>query len=138
MEDHAPSKSHSGSSYVSTNTSVKSEMAIINHNNNNNNNGVGQKTLVDHQVTTITTTTAKLASKPQSQVEVNLAQVDVDRTERASEASGAILALTLGLSITGLLLVLVGCRLRMVHRRLRRGRSPFAHDADYLVNGMYL
>jgi hypothetical protein len=44
-----------------------------------------------------------------------------------------------GLCITGIMAVLIGCRLRMVKRRLRRGgKSPYAHDADYLVNGMYL
>lgn len=44
-----------------------------------------------------------------------------------------------GLCITGIMAVLVGCRLRVVRRRLRRGgKSPYAHDADYLVNGMYL
>lgn len=80
----------------------------------------------------------KMVAKSQSRVEVNLAEVDITRSERSSESSAAILALTLGLSITGLLLVLVGCRLRMIRRRLLRGRSPYAHDADYLVNGMYL
>jgi len=44
-----------------------------------------------------------------------------------------------GLCITGIMVVLVACRLRVVRRRLRRGgKSPYAHDADYLVNGMYL
>ncbi|XP_054264350.1 low-density lipoprotein receptor-related protein 11 isoform X2 [Macrosteles quadrilineatus] len=52
---------------------------------------------------------------------------------------GAILSLTMGLCVTGIMLVLVGCRMRMVRRRMRRGsKSPYAHDADFLVNGMYL
>jgi hypothetical protein len=39
----------------------------------------------------------------------------------------------------GITVVLVGCRVRAVRRRLRRGgKSLYAHDADYLVNGMYL
>ncbi|KAL0267598.1 UNVERIFIED_CONTAM: hypothetical protein PYX00_009826 [Menopon gallinae] len=53
--------------------------------------------------------------------------------------SGAILSLTLGMCITAIMIVLVGCRLRVVRRRMRRsGKSPYAHDPDFLVNGMYL
>ncbi|KAL1491896.1 hypothetical protein ABEB36_012418 [Hypothenemus hampei] len=51
---------------------------------------------------------------------------------------GAILSLTLGLIITGIMAILIGCRLRGVRRRLRKGGKGYAHDADYLVNGMYL
>ncbi|CAH1131802.1 unnamed protein product [Ceutorhynchus assimilis] len=51
---------------------------------------------------------------------------------------GAILSLTLGLIITGVMAILIGCRLRVVRRRLRKGGKGYAHDADYLVNGMYL
>lgn len=39
--------------------------------------------------------------------------------------------------LTTLMAVMLGCRVRAARRR-RRGKSPFAHDADYLVNGMYL
>lgn len=41
-----------------------------------------------------------------------------------------------GVLMTGVLGVLAGCRARAARRR-RRGK-PLAHDADYLVNGMYL
>lgn len=51
---------------------------------------------------------------------------------------GAVVALALGLAITALLLVFVGCRLRNVKRRIRRGRPLNSNEADYLVNGMYL
>ncbi|XP_030759290.1 low-density lipoprotein receptor-related protein 11 isoform X2 [Sitophilus oryzae] len=51
---------------------------------------------------------------------------------------GAILSLTLGLIITAVMAILIGCRLRVVRRRLRKGGKGYAHDADYLVNGMYL
>lgn len=45
----------------------------------------------------------------------------------------------LGVCITAALAVLVGCRLRLVRRKVRRhGKAPHAHDPDYLVNGMYL
>ncbi|XP_049868114.1 uncharacterized protein LOC126368261 [Pectinophora gossypiella] len=50
----------------------------------------------------------------------------------------AVLLLVLGVAMTGAMGVLVGCRARAARRRLRRAGKPFAHDADYLVNGMYL
>jgi len=50
----------------------------------------------------------------------------------------AILVLALGLSITALLLIFAGCRLRTVKRRLRKGRPLNSNEADYLINGMYL
>lgn len=44
-----------------------------------------------------------------------------------------------GLSVTAVLVLLVGCRLRSLKRHLRtRGRGGHTRDADYLVNGMYL
>ncbi|XP_026476596.1 uncharacterized protein LOC113382457 [Ctenocephalides felis] len=57
----------------------------------------------------------------------------------AERPGGAVLSLTLGVCITAALAVLIGCRLRLVKRRVRRhGKSAHAHDPDYLVNGMYL
>ena len=54
------------------------------------------------------------------------------------ETNSAVIALTLGLFVTTILIVIVGCRMKSFKQRLaRRGRS-LAHDADYLVNGMYL
>ncbi|XP_071962207.1 uncharacterized protein [Antedon mediterranea] len=53
--------------------------------------------------------------------------------------TSAILPLAFGLLITVLLLLLVGCRLRQVNRRLRYGRlKTNVAEADYLINGMYL
>lgn len=47
--------------------------------------------------------------------------------------------LFVGIIITAALAVLVGCRATVVRRRTRRGgKSQYAHDADFLVNGMYL
>lgn len=44
-----------------------------------------------------------------------------------------------GMCVTAVTIVLVGCRMRTVRRRMRRGgKSAYAHDADFLVNGMYL
>ena len=48
------------------------------------------------------------------------------------------MALALGLAITLILLIFVGCRLRTVKRRLRKGRALHSNEADYLINGMYL
>ncbi|XP_078592296.1 low-density lipoprotein receptor-related protein 11-like isoform X4 [Branchiostoma floridae x Branchiostoma japonicum] len=56
-----------------------------------------------------------------------------------SPASGAVLPLALGLAVTALLLLVVGCRLRQVKGRLKYGRSLATNaEADYLINGMYL
>ncbi|XP_012281163.1 low-density lipoprotein receptor-related protein 11 [Orussus abietinus] len=52
--------------------------------------------------------------------------------------TGAIISLALGLTATAIMAALIACRLRVVRRRGRRGHGPYAHDADYLVNGMYL
>lgn len=55
----------------------------------------------------------------------------------AETASGAVLSLTLGLILTCIMALLIACRLR-VRRRMRKSGKSYAHDADYLVNGMYL
>ncbi|XP_043285859.1 uncharacterized protein [Venturia canescens] len=51
---------------------------------------------------------------------------------------GAVISLALGLTATAIMAALIACRLRVVRKRGRRGHGPYAHDADYLVNGMYL
>lgn len=65
----------------------------------------------------------------------------IDRSDvkdgAAETPGGAVLSLTLGLIITCILALLIGCRLR-VRKRMRKGGKSYAHDADYLVNGMYL
>ncbi|XP_076659573.1 uncharacterized protein LOC143362935 [Halictus rubicundus] len=50
---------------------------------------------------------------------------------------GAVISLALGLTITAITATLIVCRLRVVRRRGKR-HGPYAHDPDYLVNGMYL
>lgn len=49
-----------------------------------------------------------------------------------------IIALSVGLAFTLILLVFVTCRLCTVRRRLRKGRPLHSNEADYLINGMYL
>lgn len=51
---------------------------------------------------------------------------------------GAVISLALGLTVTAITATLIACRLRVVRRRGKRGHGLYAHDADYLVNGMYL
>lgn len=56
----------------------------------------------------------------------------------STSSKGAIIVLSLGLVISALLLFFVGCRLRTVKKRLRKGRPLNSNEADYLINGMYL
>lgn len=51
---------------------------------------------------------------------------------------GAILPLALGLIISALLLLMVGCRLWLVRRRLKKALPLTTEESDYLINGMYL
>ncbi|KAJ8385926.1 hypothetical protein AAFF_G00178880 [Aldrovandia affinis] len=53
-------------------------------------------------------------------------------------ASGAVLPLALGLIITALLLLMVGCRLRLVRHKLKKAKPITSEESDYLINGMYL
>ncbi|XP_058468912.1 low-density lipoprotein receptor-related protein 11 [Solea solea] len=52
--------------------------------------------------------------------------------------SAAILPLALGLIITALLLLIIGCRLRLVRHKLKKARPLTTEESDYLINGMYL
>nr|XP_046229372.1 low-density lipoprotein receptor-related protein 11 [Scatophagus argus] len=52
--------------------------------------------------------------------------------------SGAILPLALGLIITALLLLMIGCRLKLVRHKLKKARPLTTEESDYLINGMYL
>ncbi|KAM6914968.1 low-density lipoprotein receptor-related protein 11 [Xenentodon cancila] len=52
--------------------------------------------------------------------------------------SGAILPLALGLLITALLLLMIGCRLRLVRHKMKKARPLTTEESDYLINGMYL
>ncbi|XP_069017974.1 low-density lipoprotein receptor-related protein 11 isoform X1 [Embiotoca jacksoni] len=52
--------------------------------------------------------------------------------------SGAILPLALGLVITALLLLMIGCRLKLVRHKLKKARPLTTKESDYLINGMYL
>ncbi|XP_065075728.1 uncharacterized protein LOC135699402 isoform X2 [Ochlerotatus camptorhynchus] len=63
----------------------------------------------------------------------------VDHDGQAERPGGAVLSLTLGAILTAALAILIGCRMKVARRRVRRqGKGGYAHDADFLVNGMYL
>lgn len=52
--------------------------------------------------------------------------------------AGAILPLALGILITALLLLMIGCRLKLVRHKLKKARPLTTEESDYLINGMYL
>ncbi|XP_074603336.1 uncharacterized protein LOC141856803 [Brevipalpus obovatus] len=59
--------------------------------------------------------------------------------EPGRDTNSAVIALALSLVITSMLVALAIYRMRYIRRRIaRRGHKNLAHDADYLVNGMYL
>uniref|UniRef100_A0A182YGY1 Uncharacterized protein n=1 Tax=Anopheles stephensi TaxID=30069 RepID=A0A182YGY1_ANOST len=61
-----------------------------------------------------------------------------DHDGYADRPGGAMLSLTLGVLLTAAMGILLSCRMRVARRRIRRpGKSSYAHDADFLVNGMY-
>lgn len=56
-----------------------------------------------------------------------------------NDPKGAVVSLTLGLIATVIAVFLISCGFNVARRRRGRcGHGPYAHDADYLVNGMYL
>lgn len=133
-------------------TEVSHEESVINSESSNNSL---KKAAAHHSTNATPTSKPKEAKQHEQQVqhhtshrkmeqltaEVTLREssFDAELDGQNSNPSGAILSLTLGMCVTGIMLLLVGCRMRMVRRRMRRGsKSPYAHDADFLVNGMYL
>ncbi|KAK7863597.1 hypothetical protein R5R35_013469 [Gryllus longicercus] len=132
---------------------------VHDNNNNNNNNNIAyekEQPIITHTVapapvraTASTTAKSDTAEVPKEKHEgkhhehfVGLQQAyisELPNDQQQDRPSGALLSMSFGLCITFVMVVLVACRLRVVKRRLRRnGKSLYAHDADYLVNGMYL
>lgn len=62
----------------------------------------------------------------------------LDHDGKADRPSGAYVSLCFGILITIALLMVISCRTTTVRKRIRRGGKGYAHDADFLVNGMYL
>lgn len=70
--------------------------------------------------------------------EMPIAVTHLSSSQSGRDTNSAVIALVLGVGISAMLIALVGCRMKFIKRRIaRRGRN-LAHDADYLVNGMYL
>lgn len=45
----------------------------------------------------------------------------------------------LGVIATSIMIIVISCRLRVMRNRNRKGgKQSYAHDADFLINGMYL
>ncbi|XP_055309606.1 uncharacterized protein LOC129573258 [Sitodiplosis mosellana] len=61
----------------------------------------------------------------------------MDHDGEADRPGGAVVSLALGILITIGLVMVISCRTTAVRKRVRRGKG-YAHDADFLVNGMYL
>lgn len=63
----------------------------------------------------------------------------LDHDGHSDRPTGAVVSLVIGVFLTAVLAIFIGCRMKTVGRRIRRtGKGPYAHDADFLVNGMYL
>ncbi|XP_027843860.2 uncharacterized protein LOC114124712 [Aphis gossypii] len=53
--------------------------------------------------------------------------------------NGAFISLVLGVIASSIMIIVIGCRLRVMRNRHRKGsKQSYAHDADFLINGMYL
>lgn len=61
-----------------------------------------------------------------------------DQMQSNLKPKGAVISLALGLTVTAITAGLIACRLRVVRKRGRKAHGPYAHEADYLVNRMYL
>lgn len=85
---------------------------------------------------TETVVVPKIVSKPESEVPVSKPYTVMGG--HPTPASGAILPLAFGLIITALLLLMIGCRLRLVRHKLKKARPLTTEESDYLINGMYL
>ncbi|XP_034018536.1 low-density lipoprotein receptor-related protein 11 [Thalassophryne amazonica] len=89
-------------------------------------------------ITRQTETVAPEASQSQSRNGVTISKSFPSMGGHPIPESGAILPLALGLIITALLLLMIGCRLRLVRHRLKKARPLTTEESDYLINGMYL
>lgn len=62
----------------------------------------------------------------------------MDHDGEADRPGGAVVSLAFGVLITIGLVMVISCRTTAVRKRIRRSGKGYAHDADFLVNGMYL
>lgn len=89
-------------------------------------------------ITKQTEIAAPKVSKSQAESDVTVSKPFPVMGGHPVPESGAILPLALGLIITALLLLMIGCRLRLVRHKLKKARPLTTEESDYLINGMYL
>ncbi|XP_044185813.1 low-density lipoprotein receptor-related protein 11 [Thunnus albacares] len=89
-------------------------------------------------ITKPTEIAAPKVSQSQAESDVPISKPFSAMEGHPAPESGAILPLALGLIITALLLLMIGCRLRLVRHKLKKARPLTTEESDYLINGMYL
>ncbi|XP_050423901.1 uncharacterized protein LOC126835389 isoform X2 [Adelges cooleyi] len=102
-----------------------------------------QKTIINDTTTQITTIDPHLHRKSEQPI---TAVTDIHETYFESSddgyaiiPNGAFISLTLGIIATSLMILVISCRLRIMRNRYRKGsKQSYSHDADFLINGMYL
>ena len=143
--DQAPSLADSDNTDASSNTEEGSQEAGEKENPANSNSAgstdsspeEGGKKIDDSE--TVEEKGSEEAGDPGNQSQNTfISREKMDLTVEPASMQGPIIALSLGLAFTVILLIFVACRLRNVRRRLRKGRPLHSNEADYLINGMYL
>ncbi|CAL1585483.1 unnamed protein product [Knipowitschia caucasica] len=89
-------------------------------------------------VTKQTEIAAPKVSQSQTHSEEDISKPSLTKGGHPAPESGAILPLVLGILITALLVLIIGCRLKLVQRKLKKARPLTTEESDYLINGMYL
>ncbi|XP_048391718.1 low-density lipoprotein receptor-related protein 11 isoform X2 [Stegostoma tigrinum] len=82
--------------------------------------------------------TLEMTTVETSEGDVLMSKVSHGRGGHPIPETGAVLPLALGLAITALLLLMIGCRLQLVRHKLKKLRPITSEESDYLINGMYL
>lgn len=117
------------------NPTLKTIIELNGNYENNNGNRAQNKTMTKYSYSHISSHDKLMIKSPNI---VAISYLHDNGPQNGRETNSAVIALTLGLFITSILIVIVGCRMKSFKKRIiRRGRS-LAHDADYLINGMYL
>lgn len=142
----APIKTEPAKTYKSTDSNIVTPVYKASPDNDQNVEPVNKEEdkstenqSADSSDTKSSNNTESVEEKNSSINKFNILNADsVEVASYTDSFQGPIVALALGLAITLMLLIIVGCRLRTVKRRLRKGRALHSNEADYLINGMYL
>ncbi|GIY89640.1 hypothetical protein CDAR_566501 [Caerostris darwini] len=105
-----------------------------------NNNKDAKVITMDTPTSTVKPTKPPPKSIQKTVLDFKMSVTELHQASRthSQETNSAILALVMGLTIFALLFVFLGCRIKTIKKRMSRKGRALAHDADYLVNGMYL